>query len=390
MILDLMNVCSDPALSYVLAIIKRIIVIIQIIAPIILIVFSCVKLFNKVVNPEEKNSVKAIINSFIALAIIFLVPTLLNVVMYIIGEKTNFSNCWNSSSNSFLVNSKYISRDNSSDKKRTKVYNDTSDYHGKINSSQSIGNNYNNNYNYSYDYSSLESTTIGEKIARLAVRVSPSADPDQRIYCHPWLHWGVDRATVGQKMSDYVKIMDATTTKYLGDKSNPNSAYTDGNYNNPAYCSCTQGTGAIIRAVADPDLDMSGDVNIYLKRHPEKWVPVGVVRVGEKFDDKCQPGDLLVHRIPDNINAKPTSSHVMLYVGHKIAQEKFPKTNGNIFQTGYNSSDVENSWGPQINYIGKDWREFVIYRFTGKGDSYYPLIDVEKVLSEPMKVGKFW
>ena len=382
MILDLMNVCSDPALSYVLGIIKRIIFIIQIIAPILLIVFSSVRIFNKVINPDDKSSVKPIINGFIALAIIFLVPTILNVVMYVIGEKTNFSNCWNSSSNSFSLSSKYIAREDG--KNRTKVYTDTGDYHGKNNSSDNIDNNYDSNY------SSTESATIGEKIARLAVRVSPNADPDQRIYCHPWLHWGVDRATVGQKMSDYVKIMDATTTKYLGDKKNPNYAYTEGNYNNPAYCSCTQGTGAVIRAVADPDLDMSGDITKYLKRHPEKWVAIGVVRIGEKFDNKCKPGDLLVHRVPDNLNVKPTSSHVMLYVGHDIAKEKFPKTNGNIFQTGYNSRDVEHSWGPQINYIGKDWREFTIYRFTGKGESYYPFIDVEKVLSEPMKVGKFW
>ena len=387
MILDLMNVCSDPALSFILGIIKRIMIIIQIIAPILLMVFTSIKLIDRVINLKNKKDNKDIINGFVALIILFLVPTFLNVVMYIIGEKTNFSNCWNSASNSFPMSSNYIRRDNNNDKKRTKIYTDTNDYHGKTDSSSNIGSK--DDY-YDYNYSSLESASIGEKIARLAVRVAPNADPDQRIYCHPWLHWGVDRATIGRKMSDYVKIMDATTTKYLGDKKNPNHTITDGNYNNPAYCSCTQGTGAIIRAVADPDLDMSGDVSIYLKKHREKWVPVGTVKVGEKFDDKCQPGDLLVHRVPQNINEKPTSSHVMLYVGNKIAREKFPKTNGNIFQTGYNSRDVENSWGPQINYIGKDWREFTIYRFTGKGEFYYPFIDIEKIISEPIKIGKFW
>lgn len=384
MILDLMNACSDPALAAVLSIVKRIFIIIEVIAPILLIVFTSVRIIDKVINPNSKEKSKFIINGFIALVIIFLIPSLLNLTIYIIGTRTNFSNCWNSSSNSFNIMPKYIEK-NDNNKNKTKVYVDSSDYHGKIESYNEMAKS-----NSNYNYSSLESANVGEKIARLAVRVSPNADPDQRIFCHPWLHWGVDRATVGKRMSDYVKIMDATTTKYLGDTKNPNHTVTSGNYNNPAYCSCTQGSGAVIRAVGDPDLDMSGDVSIYLSKHPEKWTRVGVVRSGEKFDNKCQPGDLLVHRVPDNLNEKPTSSHVMLYVGHKIAKEKFPNTNGNIFQTGYNSRDVENSWGPQINYMNSDNREFYIWRLTGKGEFYYPFIDVEKVLSEPMTVGKFW
>lgn len=380
MFLDIMNACSDPALANILSIIKRIFLIIEIIVPILLIIFTIVKFIKIIKKPDDKLKMKSILNGFVATIIIFLIPNILNVIMSIIGFSNDFSSCWNSSS-TFNISSKYIESPNKSDKEPIKVYIDPDEYdRGSTGINPNISNN----------NTSINGSTSGEKMARLAVRISPNADPDQRILCHPWLHWGADRATVGKKMSDYVKIMDATTTKYLGDTSNPNHKITSGNYNNPAYCSCTQGSGAIVRAIADPDLDMSGDVSVYLRANPEKWVAVGVVKPGEKFDDKCKPGDLLVHRKPDNLNERATSSHTMMYVGNEIAKEKFPNTKGNIFQTGYNSRDVDHSWGPQINYMETDSREFTIWRSTGKGEFYYPFIDIEKVLASDMLTGKFW
>ena len=232
---------------------------------------------------------------------------------------------------------------------------------------------------------------LGNKMAQLAVRVSPNADPEPRILGHAWLHNGLDRATIDPRMHDYIKIFDATTTSHVGDHSNPAfKIIGEGlSLNNPAYCSCTQTAGAIVRAIADPDFDMSGAVGDpahpknYLDYSPEKWVAVGEVKVGEKFDDKCQPGDLLVS--PD-----PPGGHVMLYVGNEAVRVRFPNSNANMFQGGYAGPDSNESWCPQLNYVPTHSKTYTIWRPTGRGKFYYPFINIDEVLAGPMQTGRGW
>ena len=64
--------CSSEFLLGIFSVVKRIILLIQILVPIILIVFASVSLIKLVRNPEEKNGIKKIINQFIAAIIVFL------------------------------------------------------------------------------------------------------------------------------------------------------------------------------------------------------------------------------------------------------------------------------------------------------------------------------
>ena len=298
-------------------------------------------------------------------------PIITDSLMNIVGINNKLSSCW--------MNADY-------ELSKPTTYYDTSTVEKK---------------NIIHDASEYDSGAFGNGLAmaRLAVRIVPNAEPDARILHHANLHMGVDRATIDPRMQNYIKIMDATTTKWMVSDwngspekhyfNNPNAATigTDYGYNNNTYCSCTQSTGAIIRASVDPDFDMGGDPTKYLKSHPEKWTFAGYIRVGQKFDDVCQPGDVL------SVQRPPITTHVMLYVGNDIVRERFPNSKANMYQGGYNAANIEQSWCPHLDYVESvDARRqyFEIWRPTGGGDNYYPLIDVDTVLNGELQTGYFW
>lgn len=94
MIMAVMSTCSDPVLAGILGIVRNIMTIIQIVVPIILIVWSTIELLKLTMNPEAKGGNKKIINKFVAAAIVFFIPVFVNTVMTLVGESTNFSACW--------------------------------------------------------------------------------------------------------------------------------------------------------------------------------------------------------------------------------------------------------------------------------------------------------
>ena len=108
MILDALSTCNNAALTFILPTIKRVMLLIQIIVPIILIIMGVVQ-FTQLVNaPDDKKKFKALINKVIAAIIVFFIPVLLNVVMGVIGESTEFSNCWiKADENVKITDSKY-------------------------------------------------------------------------------------------------------------------------------------------------------------------------------------------------------------------------------------------------------------------------------------------
>ena len=108
--------CNSSSLLGILSIVKRTILLIQIIVPIILMLFGIFSLIKLLKNPEEKDGTKKIINQFIAAAIVFFIPMLVNAVMNLAGSNTNFSSCWNSASDKIIISSKYI-KINEKDKK---------------------------------------------------------------------------------------------------------------------------------------------------------------------------------------------------------------------------------------------------------------------------------
>ncbi len=92
---DLGNCCSDSSIALLINAIKRIVDIIQIIIPILLIIFAAIEFFKLVVNPEKKNGTKHIMNMFISATIIFFIPIIVNVILNIMPQSFNVVACWN-------------------------------------------------------------------------------------------------------------------------------------------------------------------------------------------------------------------------------------------------------------------------------------------------------
>ncbi len=117
--------CNSSALASTLVIVKRVMLLIQIVVPILLIVFGAIGFFQMAMNPERKNGLKNILNKFLAAAIVFMVPVFVNAVMGMVGESTNFSSCWNNAPEKTSSSSSYISPDNH---KRSPVIPNSGDY----------------------------------------------------------------------------------------------------------------------------------------------------------------------------------------------------------------------------------------------------------------------
>ena len=229
----------------------------------------------------------------------------------------------------------------------------------------------------------------GNKIADLAVMVTPVASPDDFIYApynldggkaNPW--WRPTDPSGSfpgyPQYESFARIMDETIGKYHShDPNNPNS--TGDGYNNNAYGSCAQAAGGIIRATVDPDFATGcpcAELR-YLLNNPEKWQQVGQVNPGEKRSSKCQPGDLLVGADSPNSSCSSCSGHIMIYVGNELAKKKFPNTDADVFEAGYNG---EFSRYPRLSNRPSDLT-YKIFRPTGAGEFYYPFIVVDDVLS---------
>ena len=130
MLLDITVYCSDPGLGIILQILKKFFIIIEVIAPIVLIVSLCIVFSRMVMDPENKKLLKNVQNAIFFCVIIFLLPVLLNITMSIMGNNYILSECWN---NAYISkgSSKYIAKKTDDSKKPTSVYVDPKNYHGQ-------------------------------------------------------------------------------------------------------------------------------------------------------------------------------------------------------------------------------------------------------------------
>lgn len=94
--INILMSCSSPALWSTLNILQKTFTLIQIVAPILLIVSLIMTMVKIVNNPEDKKLVPKIKNAFLATVIIFFIPVIVNVVMNVLGENYTISSCWNS------------------------------------------------------------------------------------------------------------------------------------------------------------------------------------------------------------------------------------------------------------------------------------------------------
>ena len=103
--------CSDISLAGILSIIKRILLLIQVIVPILLIVMASIHLIQLVRKPDDQKQKKKVVNSFLAAAVVFLIPSFANVMMGMLGEDYHFSSCWNHANDFVSSSDKYYEFD---------------------------------------------------------------------------------------------------------------------------------------------------------------------------------------------------------------------------------------------------------------------------------------
>ena len=126
-ILDVASNCNNYAIVSLFVIAKRIFTIIQILAPILAIIGLGINLVKSVIDPENKKNLSHYKNWFHALLIVFLIPTLINATMGILGENFSITSCWNNAEEIYKPgNSKY--NDGNDGEKKGAINNNPSDY----------------------------------------------------------------------------------------------------------------------------------------------------------------------------------------------------------------------------------------------------------------------
>lgn len=123
-ILTMASECSSPILAVILRVVKNLLGLIQIIAPILLMVGVTYNLIKMMQNPDEKKNFSKVKNSALAAAIIFFIPVLMNVIMSMLGENYNISLCWNNVSD-YYSEASYIKTNN---KKGISIIQDPNSY----------------------------------------------------------------------------------------------------------------------------------------------------------------------------------------------------------------------------------------------------------------------
>ena len=117
MIYFLETSCSSPELAVTLTIVKRIMIVIQILGPLLLIISLVMTFIKLMSNPDDKKLTPKIKNSILGIFLLFFVPLLVNVVMGMLDGGVDIATCWNSSDYSGGGNSSYVDVDGEGKKK---------------------------------------------------------------------------------------------------------------------------------------------------------------------------------------------------------------------------------------------------------------------------------
>ena len=98
---DLESCCSDYGIATYLYIVKKVLTLIQIVVPIILIVMGTIQLVKMMTNPDDKGGKekKNFLNKFVAAIIVFFIPVVVNILIGIMPDSFELSNCWKSAEN---------------------------------------------------------------------------------------------------------------------------------------------------------------------------------------------------------------------------------------------------------------------------------------------------
>lgn len=95
LILDLTAVCGSYAVATLLSVFKRALNLIQMIGPIVGIIALIINFTKLMITPDEKKLKNVIRNWAIAIIMLFLIPTCVNLVMRLFDDTFTVSKCWN-------------------------------------------------------------------------------------------------------------------------------------------------------------------------------------------------------------------------------------------------------------------------------------------------------
>lgn len=95
LILDLTAVCGSYAVATLLSVFKRALNLIQMIGPIVGIIALIINFTKLMITPDEKKLKNVIRNWAIAIIMLFLIPTCVNLVMRLFNDTFTVSKCWN-------------------------------------------------------------------------------------------------------------------------------------------------------------------------------------------------------------------------------------------------------------------------------------------------------
>ena len=91
---ELSSCCHDAGMISLVSIVRNILDIIQIVVPILLIVYLSIQLTRMVVNPDEKKNMSRIRNQILATILVFVVPIIINAVVNMMPQTFQLAACW--------------------------------------------------------------------------------------------------------------------------------------------------------------------------------------------------------------------------------------------------------------------------------------------------------
>ncbi len=78
------NLCNDPDIGHLFAILKEILKIIRYVVPIGLAILTTIGIFKKTINPDDKDGQRKIITRIIAAILVYFTPLLVSLVMKVV------------------------------------------------------------------------------------------------------------------------------------------------------------------------------------------------------------------------------------------------------------------------------------------------------------------
>ncbi len=88
------NCCSDSGIVSIIDVARNVVNLVQLIAPILLIIMASIQFTKMVMNPDRKDGLKNIKNMFHAALFIFFVPMAVNILLSIMPQSFVVADCW--------------------------------------------------------------------------------------------------------------------------------------------------------------------------------------------------------------------------------------------------------------------------------------------------------